>query len=215
MPEGRIAITFANTRLTLLPERAIHWHERGALVVADVHLGKERGMRRHGLPIPGDDSGDDLKRLEALLERESCRELIVLGDLVHSRDGWDEDLAARADAALRSWSASVSIVVGNHDRPVLGALSRLPVRLLPEVVRMDGLRLTHEPASGEEPTLCGHVHPVIRMAARGDRLRLPCFHQSGGTLLLPAFGAFTGGAEIRPRPHDRIWAIGEGAVLPL
>ena len=42
----------AGEQMDLLPERAVWWGARGALLVADVHLGKASTFRARGLPVP-------------------------------------------------------------------------------------------------------------------------------------------------------------------
>ena len=82
------------------------------------------------------------------------------------------------------------------------------------------MAFAHEPAAGLDepcgdgvtPTFCGHLHPAVSMKTGRDRMRMPCFLFRGSTALLPAFGAFTGSHPIRPRPGDRIYAVGPGRV---
>ena len=45
--------------------------------------------------------------------------------------------------------------------------------------------------------MAGHLHPAVRVAAHGRGVRRPCFVTDGRRLLLPAFGAFTGGLSVR------------------
>ena len=91
---------------------------------------------------------------------------------------------------------------GNHDLDALaGALAnpfkRLPGRVV-ETLALGGLFLIHEPQA--EPTpgeIAGHLHPAARVAAYGRGVRRPCFVTDGRRLILPAFGAFTGGLDVR------------------
>ena len=78
------------------------------------------------------------------------------------------------------------------------------------------------PAPGHHPqtvdgafAIVGHVHPVYRLAAAGDALRLPCFVVDGRWAMLPAFGAFTGGYRVDALPGQRIYLAAEDCVLPL
>jgi metallophosphoesterase superfamily enzyme len=61
--------------------------------------------------------------------------------------------------------------------------------------------------------LAGHVHPVYRLAAGGDALRLPCFLLGPDVGLLPSFGAFTGGHPVSKRPGERLFVSAEDAVF--
>jgi metallophosphoesterase superfamily enzyme len=75
--------------------------------------------------------------------------------------------------------------------------------------------LNHEPgASRSGYALAGHIHPAVRLSARGESsLRLPCFWFGSRYGVLPAFGAFTGTAEVLPRRGEQVFVIAEAAVL--
>ncbi|MCC5862800.1 MAG: hypothetical protein JJT93_12945, partial [Gammaproteobacteria bacterium] len=84
-------------------------------------------------------------------------------------------------------------------------------------LREGGFAFRHEPAVVPDAfVLAGHVHPAYRLGTAGrDRLRLPVFWQRPGCLVLPAFGSFTGGWNLRPAREDRLYGIGPDAVIPL
>jgi metallophosphoesterase superfamily enzyme len=53
---------------------------------------------------------------------------------------------------------------------------------------------------------------VYVLATRFDALRLPCFVVGRERMILPSFGAFTGGHAIRPQAGDRIYVSSGEAV---
>ena len=58
------------------------------------------------------------------------------------------------------------------------------------------LLLRHEARPGEtRPELSGHFHPRLKVTARGRRIVRPCWVASERKLILPAFGALTGGMD--------------------
>jgi metallophosphoesterase superfamily enzyme len=60
----------------------------------------------------------------------------------------------------------------------------------------------------ELPHICGHIHPVVRMKGKGrQKIRLRCFIKEPTRLILPAFGYFTGGFEIKPQEEIIIYPI--------
>ncbi|HEY3532406.1 MAG TPA: DEAD/DEAH box helicase, partial [Casimicrobiaceae bacterium] len=63
--------------------------------------------------------------------------------------------------------------------------------------------------------LCGHVHPGVLIEGDDDSARLPCFVLGPRRAILPAFGRFTGLAEIAPANGDRIVAIAGRALFEL
>lgn len=217
MIEGAVQIEWHGTRLVLLPDRAVWVPGERAVLVADVHLGKPASFRSLGVPVPEAVTASDLGRLSALIDRTGAERLIVLGDLIH-------DAAALRDRtcdAVRAWresvAASVELIPGNHDRKARSC-EPLGVVVLDERVRLGGLVLTHEPpACGGEPTLCGHVHPVVSVGrGRGPgRVRSACFWFEGSVGILPAFGAFTGGRAMRVGGESGVFAAGDRAVVPV
>jgi metallophosphoesterase superfamily enzyme len=61
---------------------------------------------------------------------------------------------------------------------------------------VDGLLLRHEANPRDpRPELSGHFHPRLRIALRGRHVSRRCFVASGTKLILPAFGALTGGLD--------------------
>ena len=206
----------AGDHLRLLPERAAYWVERETLLVADTHWGKAATMRAAAIPIPHGTTEEDLARLSRAVERTKARRLLLLGDVLHARQG-------RAPLTLRKvidWrekhpNLGIRMVRGNHD---LGAGDP------PEAVRLDCFDsplvegpfvFQHHPApSPLGYTLAGHTHPAIRLrGSAGNRATLPCFHFTESFGVLPAFGSLTGMARSCPVPSDRVFAIADDEVL--
>ena len=201
----------------LHPDRALIWPARRTLLVADTHFGKDDTFRRAGIALPRGPAIADLQRLTALLEAHDCQRLVVLGDFVHSATV-EGDAFLHAFALWRRAHASVSVevVAGNHDRyektakwDGMARWHRAPLIEPPFV-------LAHEPVGREEGyVLAGHIHPVLRIAGRSERLRVPVFWQRSDYLVLPSFGSFTGGANIQPGETDKVYAAGPERVIPL
>jgi metallophosphoesterase superfamily enzyme len=78
-----------------------------------------------------------------------------------------------------------------------------------EEADLDGIILRHH-ADPEDrrPELSGHFHPKYGGAARGRRVTRPCFVEGVTKLILPSFGALTGGmAATHPEIIGCIGAI--------
>jgi DNA ligase-associated metallophosphoesterase len=194
--------------LHLTPERAVYWPAERTMFIADTHLGKAAVFRARGLPVPRGTTSSTLQRLSQALARLPTQRLVVLGDFLHAR----ESQATGTVQALRTWREAHAaleclIVQGNHDRhagrieSALGfTLSTTPYVVpgligVHEAHEADGLIDTSAPA--ERPlVLAGHVHPVVTLTGKLDRLRLPCYVLRDGVLTLPSFGDFTGGYDI-------------------
>ncbi|MBC9246221.1 ligase-associated DNA damage response endonuclease PdeM [Paracoccus sp. 11-3] len=191
---------FGGQRLQARPSGALCWPTRRWLIVADLHLGKsERMARRGGALLPPYETLETLDRLQAEIVATDPVTVVSLGD------GFDDDAAGRGlpdaicdkirDMALeREWIW----VNGNHDPGVVD--SRLPGRNTPELA--DELLFRHEAGQGLDIT--GHYHPCIQLA--GQRRR--CFLIGEQHLILPAFGAYTGGLSVDDPALARLVASG-------
>jgi DNA ligase-associated metallophosphoesterase len=225
-------IEIAGSRFVLLPERAALWADAPGgptLLVSDVHLGKCEALRAMGSPLPGGIVEADLARLECVIARTDASRVVIIGDLLHAPIGVTEWLVDRVGmwrdrAALRD--VEIVVVPGNHDRTLHAVSDAWRLRVAPQTWHAGPLRFVHDPAhrigpadqSGDGAATfawSGHLHPAIRLAARGDTLRLPCFWLTPSVGVLPAFSRFTGGVAITPRDEDRVFAIADDRVFPV
>ncbi|MFM7208116.1 MAG: ligase-associated DNA damage response endonuclease PdeM [Planctomycetaceae bacterium] len=206
--------------ILLLAGRAAFLPGFATLLVADVHLGKAATFRNAGIPVPEGSAQADLARLEQLVHASSARRLIVLGDLFHARSGctqavFDEFAATRA----RFPATEVILIAGNHDR----AIGRIPAGLgIDSCLRTHDeppFHFVHEPATElPEPgrtcfTIAGHLHPTVTIRSpSGDRISERCFVAEDATLILPAFGSFTGGHRMRHTDGLRFWIARDDGV---
>lgn len=212
-----LRIEWANQAFELLPEKAVHWPARQALIVADTHFGKADHFRQAGIPVPWGTTDASLLRLGNVLATTGARRLIVLGDLFHARTGLSEAMLER----LHTWRSErraleVLAVRGNHDRHAGDPPAALGVRVVGDVWEEEGITFQHEPAAQANGayTMAGHLHPAVALHGAGRAgMRLPCFWFGERSAVLPAFGAFTGMRAIRPRRGDRVFAIGPDTVV--
>lgn len=210
-----VAVDYAGEVLHCHADRALYRPATRTLYVADVHLGKAQQLRRAGIGIPSGSTTQDLARLTALIAGTGATTLTVLGDFLHgTMDPADDWLARLTDWRRRHAELRLRLLLGNHDR----RLRELPLdaELLGETASDSPYLLVHAPddAPAGAPALCGHVHPVLRLSAPGRALRLPCFWIQPQLLMLPAFGALTGGWAVTPGPRDRaVVCTPDGALL--
>ncbi len=184
-------IAFAGAALVADGGGALWWPEARLLCVADLHLGKsERLARRGGALLPPYETRETLDRLAATIERYAPATVVCLGD------SFDDD-AAVLEAGDMARLAGLTAgrhwvwISGNHDpRP-----RALAGDWRPEL-RHGPLTFRHEARPDTEAgEVSGHYHPKIRVALKGARLSRSCFLVDARRLILPAFGAFTGGLD--------------------
>ena len=193
----------------LAPERALDWRRRRTLLVADAHFGKGASYRAHGMPVPAGTTADNLRRLDAAIDRHGAERVIFLGDFMHDAHGHNPLTLA----ALRAWRVrrsqlAIALVGGNHDARAGQLPADLRIDDLPEGWREDGFALCHHPQLVDGAyALAGHLHPSWRLATRRDGVRLPCFWFGARLGVLPAFGDFTGAMQIAAAPGDAICVV--------
>jgi uncharacterized protein len=217
MSSGDEAVIYIRgEKLTLLSERAIFWNVEQTLFIADPHWGKAATFRAGGIPVPSGTTDESISRLDRLLERTSARQIIFLGDLLHAREGRSQEMFG----TLGRWRESrtgidLMLVRGNHDKRAGDPPGELRIRCENAPYQMDPFVLDHHPRpSADGYVLAGHVHPGIRMHGSGRQsLRLPCFFFGKDVAILPAFGDFTGLADVEPVEGDQVFAIAESSVL--
>jgi DNA ligase-associated metallophosphoesterase len=210
-------LTFEGVTLELLPEKAVYLPAIKALLVSDVHLGKPETFQRHGIPIATQVNIATLARLQHACDRTQAEHLIVLGDLFHARIGLVDEVIDFWLKFLAQTGLEVSLIVGNHDRPLTATLAQLSLTCWTQPMHLHNLILSHEPLPTTSGALniCGHIHPWVRLGQGRDRLRLPCFYweKYPPRLTLPAFGDFTGGHEVPVGANAIAYVIAEDQVI--
>jgi DNA ligase-associated metallophosphoesterase len=186
-------IVLAGVPLLADPSGALYWPEQGLLAVADLHLEKGSSFAARGIMLPPYDTAATLARLGRLIAHYAPRCVIALGDSFHDGGGparlSDEDREnLRGLQRGRDWIW----IAGNHDpepaENIGGAFH--------ETMTIGGLTFRHLP-NGGEAEICGHLHPVARIAHRGRAVSRRCFAADKTRMVMPAFGAFTGGLNVR------------------
>jgi len=206
----------AGEDLVLLPERAAYWPARKALLVADFHLGKAASFRKAGIPLPRGTTRDNVARLDRALQKTRAKEVVFLGDFLHSAQGrTPSTFATFAEWRTQRQGVALTLVRGNHDMKAGDPPAEWQVRCVAAGEAASPFVFNHEPGPSRAGyALSGHIHPAVRLNAAGEKaLRLPCFWFGARYGVLPAFGAFTGTAEVRPRRGDQVFVIAEQEVI--
>lgn len=188
----------AGETFLLDPAGVLVWPRLRLLAVADLHLEKASAGARRGSLLPPWDSRITLDLLARACARYRPEILVAVGDSVHDRTGLARMSASdRARLARLGEGRRVVWVAGNHDpdwQDGMGGEAAEVLALGPVVFR-------HEAAATGAGALevCGHHHPRARVATRGGAVARPCFVAcaTGRRLMLPAFGTFTGGLDVR------------------
>jgi len=211
---ANVAIQLAGERILLLPEKALFWPAEKMLIVADIHFGKAAAFRALGVPVPRGTTTENLDGLDALVDAHGARHIVFLGDFLHARAAH----ASATQGAMLAWrerrrDLELTLVRGNHDRHAGDPAAALGITLVDEPHTIGPFAFCHHPDLDTPGyALAGHIHPVYVLATRFDALRLPCFVVGSERMILPSFGAFTGGHALRPEPGDTMYVTSGDAV---
>ena len=215
---GAVSLALRGEQVFLLPQKALWWPAGKTVFVADVHIGKAAGFRALGVPVPSGTTGNTLQRLSDVVAQYQPAHLVVLGDLLHSAKVHDTDsLAHFLQWRLSLSDMAITLVRGNHDDKAGDPPAAANVVCVDEPFLIGPFAALHHPgAHAQAYCLAGHIHPCVKLNGKGrDALRLPCFHDTGKGMVLPAFGAFTGMHAITAEKGEKVFPVTPQAVFSL
>jgi DNA ligase-associated metallophosphoesterase len=204
-------IHLAGERLMLDPSGALIWPATGMLVVTDLHLEKGSSAARTGSLLPPWDTHATIDRLAALLRRHSPRIVVALGDSFHD-DAGPGRMPAGERARLNAMTEAHRFlwVLGNHDPTPPPGIGGDFVREFATAA----LVFRHIASPGAQPReISGHYHPKASAETRAGGVSRPCFIADSHRVILPAFGAYTGGLDVRDSAIARLFPRGARAFL--
>jgi DNA ligase-associated metallophosphoesterase len=208
-----VPFSFAGETFQATASGALFWPAQSALLVADLHLEKASWFARLGQFLPPYDSHATLSALAEEVGRTGAARLYCLGDSFHDRFGC-ERLPADARELLSSLTAKLDWVwiVGNHDP----AFADHCGGRIEDEVQAAGIILRHEAVRDEaRPEISGHFHPKLRLHLKGRQVSRRCFVLSATKLIMPAFGALTGGLDAHHPEILRSVGSGAAALVPV
>ena len=197
------ALAVAGAAFAADPAGVIYWPEQGLLAVADLHLEKGSSFAGRGVLLPPYDTAVTLARLAALIARYVPRMVVALGDSFHDGSG-PARLADTDRASLRGLQRGREWVwiTGNHDPdPAEGIGGRFLSTL-----EIAAITFRHQPVEDAAGEIAGHLHPIAKVSRRGCAVSRRCFVGDGTRLVMPAFGAYAGGLNVRDRAFTQVFA---------
>jgi DNA ligase-associated metallophosphoesterase len=192
-PEQDETISVGGVSLVADPAGALYWPKYGVLAVADLHLEKGSSYAKRGTLLPPYDTASTLLRLAHLIGYYGPRCVIALGDSFHDGDG-----PARLSRDNRANLTALQVgrewiwITGNHDPEPADGIGGV----FETTHSLGALIFRHEP-TGAAGEIAGHLHPVARISHRGRVVTRRCFASDGHCMVMPAFGTYTGGLNIR------------------
>lgn len=199
-----LAIDLAGESLVLMTCGGLWWEAAQVLVVSDLHLEKASSYAARGQMLPPYDTRATLARVAALMDSLRPATVISLGDSFHDR-GARPRMAADDVSLVRALTAACDWVwvEGNHDP---APPEDLGGRMASELT-LGPLTFRHIPSDGAAfGEIAGHLHPCARVVGRSGRsVRTRCFATDGQRLVMPAYGALTGGLNVLDRAFGSLF----------
>lgn len=196
----------------LSPERCIYWEEQKALILSDLHFGKTGHFRKAGIGVPQSVFKEDLQRLFAQVQFYKPQQLIIVGDMFHSKENKEMELFKRWRNDIPQ--TAIHLVKGNHDILDNNFYNDAAIGISPGCLQVGAFGFIHDPSAiCNEPETAdyyftGHIHPGIHISS-GSRqsLSFPCYYFGGQYAILPAYSKFTGYVIIKPKRQDAVYAV--------
>jgi uncharacterized protein len=189
------------------------WLDRHrTLIVSDLHLEKGSAYAaRSGQFLPPYDTRETLACLHEVVVRLDPACVVALGDSFHDARGPERmEPGDRAMVAALQEGRDWVWIAGNHDHAVSEGVGGRYA----ETLTLGGLTLRHEPTVGApDGEIAGHLHPCGKVAMRGRAVRRRCFVTDGRRLIMPAFGAYAGGLNVRNPAFEPLFPAGFTAHL--
>lgn len=204
-------LPFLGLPLRATASGALWWPDADLLVVSDLHLSKsDRLARRRSLLLPPYETRETLARLAEVLQATGARRVICLGDSFDDDAGPQAMVAADAACLAQLQAGRDWIwISGNHDTQPPG----LPGKAMAEM-REGPLCFRHIAQAGATVgEVSGHYHPKHSLTTRAGRITRPAFLWDSLRLMLPAFGAYTGGLSSADPALRALFGDGAKATL--
>lgn len=216
-----LEIDYAGSRLLLDPAGVACFADERILVVSDMHLEKGSSFARRRVYLPPYDTAATLARLAAMAAKYDPAVIVSLGDAFHD-DEASERLGDDAVAAIGAIARGREMiwVTGNHDPSPPAGVPGMSV----EMLALGRIVFRHIAERGEtDHEVSGHLHPCARLVRRGRAVRRACFASDGARLIMPSFGVFTGGLNVRDEAYAglfdasrlRAYMLGSDRVYPV
>lgn len=200
--ERNLTLKILDEEFTFDHRRIIYWSRKKMIIAADLHWGKTQFLRTHGIAISDDVLDADLKRLGSVIEDYQAESLLVLGDLVHHERALSRGIIEKIALFRHTFPCELILVKGNHDR-----FTKFPESwgvVEESSFHQHEFAFHHEFSKDEKSfQFSGHIHPMMKLRAGHDVMRIPAFILSPKQCLLPAFSRLTGGQDLKLQKDEK------------
>lgn len=206
-------IDFGGQTFDLHCSGALYWRAQNMLVLSDLHVEKGSRIALKRYFVPPYDTAETLQRLETVIAHFAPERILLLGDVFQDARAYGRmGSADRAQFDRLLGQSKVIWIEGNHD---IGAGGHNFVQSHVQ----DNIWFRHMATDGSDFEISGHYHPAATIRHKGQKVRAPCFVVNERQLLMPAFGAYTGGLDVTDKamkpfvtPQTKLYLLGPSRV---
>ena len=188
-------INFNKHKFQISKEGILFWFEKKIAIISDLHLEKGTGYAPTGQFLPPYDSDETLTKLFNLTKQHDIKKIILLGDTFHDKNALSR-MSKKVTSLFKNLlnKYEVIFVLGNHE----DNMEFENITFFDEYV-LDGIHFIHQASKRQIYQISGHYHPIATIRTGSKKITGKCFIQQKYNLILPSFGVYTGGLNIKNR----------------
>ena len=194
-------INFNKHKFQITKEGILFWFEKKIAIISDLHLEKGTGYAPTGQFLPPYDSEETLTKLFNLTKQHDIKKIILLGDTFHDKNALSR-MSKKVTSLFKNLlnKYEVIFVLGNHE----DNMEFENITFFDEYV-LDGIHFIHQASKKNIYQISGHYHPIATVRTGSKKITGKCFIQLKYNLILPSFGVYTGGLNIKNRIFKEIF----------
>ena len=194
-------INFNKQKFQISKEGVLFWFEKKIAIISDLHLEKGTGYAPTGQFLPPYDSEETLTKLFNLTKQHDIKKIILLGDTFHDKNALSR-MSKKVTSLFKNLlnKYEVIFVLGNHE----DNMEFENITFFDEYV-LDGIHFIHQASKKNIYQISGHYHPIATVRTGSKKITGKCFIQLKYNLILPSFGVYTGGLNIKNRIFKEIF----------
>lgn len=183
-----------------------------------MHFGKTGHFRKAGIAVPANVYTEDLQRLVEQVQYFQPTQIIIVGDLFHSKANKELELFSKWRDNFSS--VTIHLVKGNHDILKNDDYQAMKMEVHESSFTKGPFSFCHDcddlDNDAETYAFSGHIHPGIRISGKAKQaLQFPCYYFTQNYCVMPAFSRFTGIALISPKKNEQVFAIAGSKVIKI
>ena len=185
------------------------------LIFSDLHLGKGLSFANLGNLIPPFDLDETLLNLKNIIEKYNPKRLISLGDSFHENKSIQK-MERKYVNIINNLLHKIDIIwiEGNHDSNLL--FKDKIQGNFKNFYKLENFKFVHSKSETNELNIfefSGHYHPKITLKFNGLNYSYKCFILTDSFCILPSFGTYTGGLDIKSSALKKILPINKQIII--